>query len=313
VLRSWTEWRTRLRQLRPQSRPAPRHGIAIGRARVDAAGLVPAADGWRAEWVRSEAPAHPLFERAPDAALQAGLTDLWIRLLPEAARSCRPVHVALPDAALRFALFEVEVLPRGEPAQQQLVSWLFAREHQLGGDDFAYSWKCLGDIGGRQLLLAVALPRAWLDVLRESLRAAGVVAWTMDALMRYRLNFALPRFAAGGESAALLAVEHEFWTLTVVDTAHRPRFVRARWRNATSGADSPDVAEEVERLLRLYVTGQHDRQLARIYVMGSASDLGAIAQALDTGLQSPTIRLATAIGFEGTTSENTALVVGAAE
>lgn len=315
MLRSWTDWQARLQTLRPQPVPAPRYGIAVGRARIDAASLVPGADGFRAEWERCEILAQPLFERMPGLTLQAELTEIWSRLLPEATRNCHPVHVALPDAALQFALFEVETLPKSETAQQELVSWLFAREHQLDAEHIACSWKSLGATGDRQLLLAVAIPRAWLDVLCESLRAAGVVAWSMDALMRYRFNLAQARFAAGHESAALLAVEHEFWTLTIVDALHRPRFVRARWRESANGAGGPaprDIAEEVEQVLRLYVTGQRDRQLARFYVTGSAPDVNDIAQALDVCLQLPTVRLAVT-ERSGSAPESAALAAGASE
>lgn len=312
MLRSWTEWRARLQA---RQRPAPRYGIAVGRARIDAASLVPGPEGLRADWERHEILALPLFEQTPSATLQAELTELWTRLLPEATRIYCPVHVALPDAALQFALFEIDVLPKGEPAQQELVTWLFAREHQLDTENIACTWKNLGAVGDRQLLLAAAMPRMWLNVLSDSLRAAGVVAWTMDALMRYRFNFAQTQFAAGGESIALLAVEHESWTFTVVDALRRPRYVRARWREFANDASGPapvDIAEEIERLLRQYVTGQHDRQLTRFYVTGSAPDVNAIAQALDVSLQIPTVRLATGIGREGSAPESVALAVGAA-
>jgi len=165
------------------------------------------------------------------------------------------------------------------------------------------------------LLLAVAMPRAWLDVLRESLRAAGVVVWTLDALMRYRFNLAHAQFAVGDESVALLAVEHEFWTFTVVDALRRPRFVRARWRELVNGTNAPapgDIAEEIERLLRQYVTGQHDRRLARFYVTGSAADVNDIAQAIDACLHAPTVRLTTTTEHAGSTPESAAVAAGAA-
>lgn len=312
MLRSWTDWRARLQA---QQRPVPRYGIAVGRTRVEAASLVPEPEGLRAEWERHEILALPLFERTPSATLQAELTELWTRLLPEAPRTYCPVHVALPDAALQFALFEIDALPKGEPAQQELVTWLFAREHQLDAENIACTWKNLGVVGDRQLLLAAAMPRAWLNVLSDSLCAAGVVAWTIDALMRYRFNLAQARFAADGESIALLAVEHEFWTFTVVDALRRPRYVRARWRelaNDASGPEPVDVAEEIERLLRQYLTGQRDRQLTRFHVTGSAPDVNAIAQALDVSLQVPTVRQVTGVKREGSAPESAALAVGAA-
>ena len=309
--RSWTDLRARL--WAPQ-RLTPRYGIAIGRARIDAVSLVPGPQGLRTDWERHEILAQPLFERPPGATLQTELTELWTRLLPEATRAYCPVHVALPDAALQFALFEVDALPKGEPARQQLVTWLFAREHQLDEQNIACSWMSLGAKGDRQLLLAMALSRAWLDVLRESLHAAGVVAWTLDALMRYRLNLAQAQFAVSDASVALLAVEHEFWTFTVVDALRRPCFVRARWReSANSAAAAPgDIAQEIERLLRQYVIGQHDRQLARFYITGSAPDLNEIAQTIDACLHVPTVRLRPTTERAATTPESAAVAAGAA-
>jgi hypothetical protein len=261
-------------------------GIALGRRRVEVARLARRADGWRVERTQRETVSHDLFRDAPTPAVRAELAGLWQRLCDAAAREYLPVQVALPDPAVSFSVFEVEQVPKSPRAQRELAAWLFTREHHLDAVQAQCACQGLGDREGGQLLLGLATDRAWIECVAASLDDAGIVPWTVDALANYRFNALAPRLANAG--GGLIAVEDEFWTLSLWDTGLRPRYVRSWWRDGME--DEKAIAAEAERAVRAWVASRRDVVVSQLYVTGGAAT--AVAEALDARLAAPAVRIA---------------------
>lgn len=278
---------------------APRSsiGIAIGTREVCAVRLTSNRNEWFRDWSRCKKLDTPMFKGVPTAETISALEKAVAAVCDGAAREFIPVHVSLPDPAAAFSVFELEQLPKARAAQLNLVSWRLAKEHY--GDERPLHCACqtLGQQDGKQLLLGMALEASWRDAVREGLRRAGVVPWTMNVATGYRFNRFYPLLTSARNSGAMVALDPDAWTLALWDADGRLRWLRGRWREhpPVDGAVYDAIAVETERAILAYVHGGGDRRVERVYVAGG-DETAALAAALDRRLRERCVPLTADMG-----------------
>lgn len=262
-------------------RPAAGAGLAIGR---DYVGFARVGAGGKVEALEERPLAARLFCGSPTPEAQHLLAQALRPFASAIGRRYLPLHVSLPDAAIRWATFELDELPKGPATQLELARFRFARQGANGAS--AYACQPLERDAQKHLLFGMAMDGAWRRCVIEALGAAGLAAWTLNANACRQFNRFHDRLV---ESAgALLAAAPDAWSLWLWDERGRPRHARARWREGS--ADHTEMALEAERSILAYVHGGPGRSVARVFV-AAAAQTGAIADALDARLRAPCTRL----------------------
>ncbi len=278
MLRSWIE------RARRRFAPATSAGFAIGRDYVGFAHLAAAAGAWRVQTLTETRLDTPLFSGAPSPQAAAALTRALQTLAGSLARSYLPVHVSLPDAAVRWGTFELDQMPKTRAARLDLAQLRFGREGKNGSD--VYACQPLERDGNKHLLFGMAAGAAWTRLVSEVLFQAGVVLWSLSANVCRQFN----RFhdELTRSSGALVALAPDAWSLLLWDPQGRPRYARARWRTAPN--DHAEIALEAERSILAYVHGHPERSIARVFAVAGL-ETGVMAEALDARLREPCARL----------------------
>lgn len=256
-------------------------GLALGRERVELACL--GARG-KVELFEAQPLAARLFCGPPAAQAQERLAQALRSLAGRIARRFVPLHVSLPDAAVRYACFELDEMPAARSARLELARFRFARQ---GMDaESACAAQPLGREAGRALLFGMAIESAWQRLVVQALAQAGLRAWSLSANICRQWNRFHGRLACS--SGALVALSPDAWSLWLWDQSGRPRYVRARWRAGQD--DHAEIAQEVERSILAYVHGGAERDVAGVFVSAEA-EVGAMGEALDARLREPCTRL----------------------
>ena len=256
-------------------------GLALGRDFVQLAGL--GARG-SAEVLEQRRLPTPLFSGAATAQAQEALAQALQPFGAALGRRYLPLHVSLPDAAVRYGAFELEELPKGRAARLELARFRFARDGMAAAA--ACACQPLQTDAGKPLLFGMALDAAWQRLLAGALAQAGLRPWSMNPHLCRQWNRFHDRLAQA--SGALVALSPDAWSLLLWDARGTPRYVRARWRHR--GEDYAGIAQDVERGLLAYVHAGEGREVARIFAAGNG-ETGALGEALDARLASPCIRL----------------------
>ena len=275
-----------IERLRARFEPAASVGLAIGCRRVALARVRRSAGGHEVETLAEAELANPLFAGKPNPETIAALAEALTTVAGSLAREYLPVHVSLPDAAVRLAVFELEALPRTRSEQQELARWRLQQE--AGAGTVACASQALGAEGERQLLLGLAVDAEWQNVIVTALAQAGITAWSLSADVCRQFNRFHDRLTA--DSGALVNVSEDSWALLLWDGAGRVRYARARWRAA--GDSHTELAAEIERSIVAYAHGAAGRSVAHVYVIADAAD-AALPAALDARLRAPCVRLTT--------------------
>ncbi len=262
-------------------------GLAIGRDCVGFAHVVAAGGGWQARVVSEERLATPLFTGAPSQQASAALAEALKGFPAALKRSYLPVHVSLPDAAVRVATFELDQMPKTHAAQLDLVRLRFARLGVNGAHVFAC--QALPREGDKQLLFGMAGEDAWQRLVGEALSRAGIVPWSLNANACRQFNCYNERLARA--SGALLTLAPDSWSLWVWDAEGRPRYARSQWRGGKG--DYAEITAEVERLIVAYVHSDPRRTVTQVFVV-AGDETDAMAAALDARLREPCAKLAPA-------------------
>lgn len=257
-----------------------RAGLAIGRETVGCARL----SSGKIHFMGEERVPVALFRGAPSAGAAAGLAQALRALAGGLARRYVPLHVSLPDAAVRWATFELDELPGTRAARLELTRFRFERDGGAGTS--ACACQPLGRDGGKPLLFGMAMDEAWRRCIAEALAQAGLTPWSLNPNACRQFNRYHERLTQS--SGALVSLAPDAWSLWLWDERGRPRYVRARWRLARE--DYAPIAQEVERSILAYVQAGPGRNVTRVFVAGSA-ETEAMAGALDAGLREPAIRL----------------------
>jgi hypothetical protein len=255
-----------------------RAGLAIGREHVGFARL--AASGLRVSEAKL---ATPLFRGAPSPQAKDALAEALRSLASDLKRRFVPLHVSVPDAAVRWATFELDQMPRTQATRLELARFRFERQ---GGSEAACACQPLGRDIGKPLLFGMAIDAAWRRCIAEALAKAGLRAWTLNPNACRQFNRFHERLTQA--SGALVALAPDAWSLWLWDERGRPRYVRARWRVARE--DHTEIAQEVERSILAYVQAGAERDVARVFIAANG-EIEAMAAALDGRLREPCSRL----------------------
>jgi hypothetical protein len=281
VSRSWID------RARRSFAPYASAGLVVGRDCVGFAHVVAAGGGWQARIVSEERLATRLFSGAPSQQASVALAEA-LKVFPADLKSrYMPVHVSLPDAAVRVATFELDQMPKTHAAQLDLVRLRFARLGVNGTHVFAC--QPLAREGDKHLLFGMAGEDAWQRLVGEALRRAGIVAWSLNANACRQFNCYNERLAR--TSGALVALAPDSWSLWVWDDEGRPRYARSQWRGGKG--DHAEIAAEVERLIVAYVHGDTRRTVTQVFIV-AGGETDAMAAALDARLREPCAKLSPA-------------------
>ena len=275
------------------SAPKPSIGIAIGRREICAVHAVLGEKGAHIQAIHSVQLPDEMFAAAPTPMTESNLTSALLKVAAEAKKKFIPCHVALPDPAVRFAIFELDELPTSDKARLELVRWRFAKEHATSDQTLTCTYQDLRQEGNKQLLLGQAMDTAWLQCVKQALQRADIMAWSMNLGAGYRFNQFHDRFVKEKHGAAMVILDPDSWAVFLWDAAARPRLARARWRNgADKGAEAYDmIALEAERSILSYVRSGKNGSIAQVYAVGDARELNELAAALDRRLRDKCIPL----------------------
>ncbi len=255
-------------------------GLALGR---DTLGLACLGARGKVEALEERPLGVPLFCGAPTPHARQALAEGLAALGAKLARRYLPLHVSVPDAAVRWATFELDEMPRSAATRLELARFRFARQGVNGAS--AYACQALERDAGKALLFGTAMDGAWRDCIAGALAQARLAAWTLNANACRQWNRFHDRLVQS--AGALLAVAPDAWSLWLWDERGRPRHARGRWREP---GDHAALALEAERSILAYVQGAPARSVARVYV-AEAGEAGPVADALDARLSVPCTRL----------------------
>lgn len=187
------------------------------------------------------------------------------------------VQVGLPDPVFVARVFELDTLPRARKAQTELAAWRLKRDLAIA-EDIECASQPLGREGARELLLGIGGPKGWIEGVRHALKEADVTVDSLDATSRYHFNAFHERLAPAG-SGVLIVLAHDAWSVSAWDDYARPRFIGSRWRQQAT-RDLAATAEDVERLVRGYVSHFPGRTVKRLFVTGMRGESEALADIL---------------------------------
>jgi hypothetical protein len=225
----------------------------------------------------------PLFRGVPSPEAAAALTQALRAVGGDLPHRFVPLHVSLPDAAVRWATFELDELPAAPATRRELARFRFQRDG--GAAELACACQPLGRAGGKALLFGMAMDEAWRRCLAQALADAGLRAWTLSPNACRQFNRFHDRLAQS--SGALVSLAGDAWSLALWDEEARLRYVRARWRSSRD--DHGAVADEVGRALLAYVQSGNGK-VARVFTAANG-ETDALAAALDERLREPCVRL----------------------
>lgn len=266
-------------------------GITIGRNQVCAVVVGNASGAPEVCAVHTHEMTAPLFADRPTADNENGLAAALHAVSDEFRSAYASVHVALPDTAIRSAVFELDDLPKTEALRLSLLRWRFSGEWLRPEDSLVCRGFDLGEDRGRRLFFGQAADRSWLECVQRALGQAGIAPWSLNAAAVYRFNCF--HDAIAGEGSALLSVEPGYWNLLIWDEKGRIRRVLTRLREgmATGEAGEVSVANEVERAILAYVHADGGRKVARLHLSGSEGEVNALANIFDERLSERVVPL----------------------
>jgi hypothetical protein len=285
-----------IRRIAAYGRPQTSVGVALDRQRVTAVGVVRTRADTRVEWLRTTELARPMFGGVSGAVdvdeLSRVLTDMGVGF----ARRYVPVHVALPDALLRFSVLALDALPKTERLRADVARLQTARDSVHSPVEWAT--QPLGEENGKQLLFAVGVDARCLRGVNDALEQAGIVPWSVNAGMRYRFNRFHDQLTADNKSGALVSIDGACWSLALWDDLGRLRYARGRWLREPDASDTHAVvAADVQRAVLAYVQ-QGDRKVERIAVTGEAASAAVLGEMLDRRLHGNCLVLHAGQGLE---------------
>lgn len=263
---SWTE------QARTWFVPRATAGLSIGRDYVGLIELCAVKGGWQAVRLIETKLDVPLFQGKPSLEALAGFTGALEKIAPVLKNRYLPLHVSLPDAAVRLSVLELEQLPGTHVERIALARWHGTRD-TAAGETVVCACQPLGTDGNKHLLLTLTMAEAWHQRIEEALRNAGMVAWSLSANASRQFN----RFHAQltAQAGALVVISPDSWALWLWDASGRPRYARVRWRSAAG--KHVEIVAEIERMILAYVHGAPNRAVKNVFVVLGEDEDGLVA------------------------------------
>ena len=216
------------------------------------------------------------------AALEAGQMAALAPVLAEVrariGRRFVPIRVILPDPLVRSRVYAFDEIPRSDAALERLAAWRLQREYALEATALCCAAQRLGQLDGRELVLAAAIPAAVAVGLEQVFAAHDLVPAAIVPAMQARLE----HYGAQLKPAsAWLVVERDYWSLCCTDEAGRPRLLRARWWQRTRENAVAEMTADVERTLQAYA---RQAALSVLQVSATAEELPELRGWLDRAL-----------------------------
>jgi Tfp pilus assembly PilM family ATPase len=222
----------------------------------------------------------------------ACLAQAMQRIAASIPQTYWPLQIALPDPAAIIQVMEFDSLPP-KPHERAAIAQFRLDKEFPALPQMQCSTQVISNEGEKGLLLALFIQRAWLDCLNDACRVAGIVPGVIDISINHLFNRFYDVVQATSNDGVLISMEPDTWSILFWDAAHRPRFVKSRWRDSNAGTDGEyeDIAQEVERLIMSYVLRVPGRKIDGIYLCAGEDDRTSLAARLDERMQMPCVQL----------------------
>ena len=270
-------------------------GLSVGREHVSYVEIAKTAQKWGVQHL-GEAKINGRLFAGETSAAAAALASALTAAQGDRAPRFGPLHISVPDAAVRMSLFELDAVPAARAAQDAFVEFRMARES--GATRYRYVSQPLGrGKSGKHLLLGLALEERWHLAIETALQETGLRAWSLNAngLRQFNLHHEHIR-ARGG---ALVTLEPDTWSLLIWDAGGLLRYSRAQWR--VEELESQEIAAEIERSILGYVHGESGRAVDQIWVC-AGTGTAELTELLNARASTPCQVLNTA-GYLGTAQD----------
>lgn len=189
-----------------------------------------------------------------------------------------PVHVSVPDTAVRAVTFELDELPKTRSTLHSLARWRMSNELGRSENDLECQVNVMGTDRGKHLIYVQAGDRYWLDKVRSTLTACGIMPWVMNSASFYRFNHLHDEGLS--RSSAMISIYDDCWTLQVWDDANRIRLTVTRIRKIPQGHDEiASIANEINRVLRAWLITHPDYKVDKLYLTGRKAEVESIMSA----------------------------------
>lgn len=250
-------------------------------------------EGYRITHVVEELlPFSLLNHSAPAKEDCAALSQAMQRLAVVIPQAHWPLQIALPDPVAIFQVMEFDSLPETAHERAAIAQFRFGKEFPTMAQ-MQCTTQVISKEGEQKLLLALFVQRTWLDCINVACRAAGLVPGVIDISISHLFNRFYDVVKAGSGNGVLISVEPETWSILFWDDAHRPRFVRSRWRDTSADKNKEHefIVKDVERLIVSYVSRVHGRRVDGVYLCAHEDDRASLAERLDKRMHMPCVQL----------------------
>ena len=166
------------------------------------------------------------------------------------ANKYAPVGVALADPYFGFHVLDVEGWPRRREEQERFARFVLRKEVGSDCSDHRIGFM-LESAKGRDkpALVIQSLQEVWVHSLKQKAAKTGIILAGLDSVHNIRLK----RFrrSTNWGSTALLAVDNDYWSLSLHGTDGLPRYLASHWHisNGSDGDTGYPILSEVRRLL----------------------------------------------------------------
>lgn len=270
-------------------------GLSVGREHVSYVEIAKTAQKWGVRHV-GDAKINGRLFAGETSASAAALVPALTAAVGDRAPRFGPLHVSVPDAAVRVSLFELDAVPASRTAQDAFVEFRMSRES--GATKYRYVSQPLGRAkSGKHFLLGLALEEKWYLAIETALQEAGLRAWSLNAngLRQFNLHHEQIRERGG----ALVTLEPDTWSLLIWDAGGLLRYSRAQWR--VDELDAKEIAAEIERSILGYVHSENGRAVDQIWVC-AGTGTAELTELLNARASTPCQILNTA-GYLGTAQD----------
>jgi Tfp pilus assembly PilM family ATPase len=281
--------------------PAPPGTVSIGFRgnAIVALRAVREEDGYYITHMAEEMlPFSPFLNSVPGEGDCAALSQALVRLAVSVPQGYWPLQIALPDPAAIVQVMEFDSLPDAQHEREAIAKFRLEKEFPAM-TQMQCSTQDISRVGQPGLLLATFCQREWLECLNEACRTAGLVPGVIDISASHLFNKFYDVIATASGDGVLIFVEQNSWTILIWDGDHRPRFVKSRWLDTSTGKNEEfeHIAQDIERLILSYVLRVQRRKIGGIYLCANAEDRASLAALLDARMKMPCMQLDVTDGF----------------
>lgn len=253
----------------------------------------------RVEWVLTDSWSAPLFQGAVTPPVAEDVRERVRRALGRLERRAVRVRIALADPMAALRVLRLDALPRSPKARAALVGWQLGQLLNVRPSDLTCTYQYLGREGQDHLVLGIAVPADWLDLVHRAFldEQFPVEHVDLDGCHLFnRLSEAGKADAGGG---AILVFRPDYWSLLIWDGLGRLRLRRSAWvSQAMTGTQAEWVAREVEQIVRASAASLANCDVKRLVMTGGGQNCRSVASALNRRLLQPVDEVLVPAGLE---------------